>query len=383
MHVFLTDQHLCTHTHTLSLSCTDVHIHTHILAENVSNGPTKEELLDLLQNCDMSANSRVSSVVSSRAPSPSPSLMSIMYPGLKPPQPSTAASAHHTPSMLSRLTVSNSASQFSAYDNLFQPIRVVSQSPSTNSISSSHAAATVNANITHEAAKGANAESVRSGEQSEGNETLVSVAIERESKLRLGSAGEDHSEPGSTSNRGDLAQLSNKVEELQNNRTKSEHDIPESLQVHQRSRSNEIDYSSVGYESRMTQTISAFRSPPGTMRGFRPHSVDSARGSLLSDVTDSLSSTAGGNSVYRTTSKAAPSTTQRSDLSSSSSEATVEETVESATGQAATAVVSKETETSGKQLPSSTLDWLKDFDPGLISDYFSSSDEPRLKVTDC
>lgn len=354
-----------------------MYIHTHMLAENVTNGPTKEELLDLLQNCDISANSRVSSVVSSRAPSPSPSLMSIMYPGLKPPQPSTVASAHHTPSMPSRLTVSNSASQFSAYDNLFQPIRVVSQSPSTNSISSSHAAATVNVNITHEA-KGAKAESLQSGEQSEGSETLVSVAIERGSKLRCGSASEDHSEAGSTSNGGDLAQLSNKVEELQNNRTKSEYDIPESLQVHQRSRSNEIDYSSIGYESRMTQTISAFRSPPGTMRGFRPHSVDSARGSLLSDVTDSLSSTAGGNSVYRTTSKAAPSA-QRNDLSSSSSE----ETVESATGQAATAVVSKEAETSGKQLPSSTLDWLKDFDPGLISDYFSSSDEPKLKVTDC
>lgn len=334
----------------------------------------------------MSANSRVSSVVSSRAPSPSPSLMSIMYPGLKPPQPSSATAAgpagHHTPSMPSRLTVSNSASQFSAYDNLFQPIRVVSQSPSTNSISSSHAvAATVNASSTREA-QGTNAESnMHSKEQSEGNETLVSVTIEKESKLSPGSGCEDDSESRSTSNAGDVAQLSDRVEELQNNRTKSEHDIPESLQVHQRSRSNEIDYSSIGYESRMTRTISAFRSPPGTMRGFRPHSVDSARGSLLSDVTDSLSSTVGGNSVYGSTAKPAPST-QRNDLSSSSSEATVEETVESATGHCATAVVSKEPEASSMQLPSSTLDWLKDFDPGLISDYFSSSEEPKLKVTD-
>ena len=280
--------------------------------------------------------------------------------------------------------MSNSASQFSAYDNLFQPIRVVSQSPSTNSISSSHAAAaSVNANVTHEV-QGTNAESEqKSGEQSKGNETQVSVvAVERGSKLRPGSVSEDHSEAGSTSNEGDTAQLSNKVEELQNNRTKSEHDIPEGLQVHQRSRSNEIDYSSVGYESRMTRTISAFRSPPGTMRGFRPHSVDSARGSLLSDVTDSLSSTAGGDSMRGTTSSkpaaAAVPSTHRSDLSSSSSEATVEETVESATGQAATAIVSKETETSGmQQLSSSTLDWLKDFD------YFSSSDEPKLKITDC
>lgn len=289
--------------------------------------------------------------------------------------------------MLSRLTVSNSASQFSAYDNLFQPIRVVSQSPSTNSISSSHAVATTNASSTHEA-QGMSADSLRPREQSEGNETQASVTIEKESKLRHGSSGEDQSEPSSTSNGGDLAQLSNKVEELENNRAKSEHDIPESLQVHQRSRSNEIDYSSIGYESRTTRTISAFRSPPGTMRGFRPQSVDSARGSLLSNITDSLSSAAGGNSVNPTTSKAAalPPTTQRSNLSSSSSEATVtetEQTVESATGQAATTVVSKETDP-GKQQPlSSTLDWLKDFDPGLISDYFSSSDEPRLKVTDC
>jgi hypothetical protein len=228
---------------------------------------------------------------------------------------------------------------------------------------------------------------VESREQNEGNETLVSVTIEREGKLRPGSAGEDHSESGSTSNRDDLARLSNEVEELQNNRTKSEHDIPESLQIHQRSRSNEIDYSSIGYESRMMRTISAFRSPPGTMRGFRPHSVDSARGSLLNDVTDSLSSTAAGDSsVSGATPKAAavaPPSTQRSDLSSSSSEATVKETVESATGQATAAVASKETEISGRQLPSLTLDWLKDFDPGLISDYFSSSDEPKLKVTDC
>ena len=245
----------------------------------------------------------------------------------------------------------------------------------------------MNASITHEA-QDTNAESSQLAQQSEVNETLASVVSGREGKSRLGSASEDHSEPGSTSNEGDLVQLSNKVEELQNNRTKSEHDIPESHQVHQRSRSNEIDYTSIGYDSRATtRTISAFRSPPGTMRGFRPQSVDSARGSLLSDVTDSLSSTtAGGSSVYTAacSSSKNASSTQRSNLSSSSSEATVtevEETVESATGQASTAaIVSKETDASGKQL--STLDWLKDFDPGLISDYFSSSDEPRLKVTD-
>ena len=364
--------------------------HSHTLIENISNGPTKEELLDLLQNCDMSASSRVSSVVSSRAPSPSPSLMSIMYPGLKPLQ-SSACPPHHTPLMLGRSTCNTS--QSSAYDSLFQPIQTVSQSPSTNSISSSHhpAAATVRVAVIHEV-NDKDSDSQQPERQSKGNETQASVAIERKSRSRLGSsAGEEESsgEPNSsTSKGGDLAQLSNTVEELQNNRTKSEHDISESLQVHQRSRSNEIDYTSVGYESRMTQTLSAFRSPPGTMRVFRPQSVDSARGSLLGDITNSSSSATGGNSFHLTTSEGDPDTAasaaQRGNSSSYSSEATITEiegTAESAVGQAA-AVVAMEMDGIGKQPSSLTLDWLKEFDPGLISDYFSSSDEPRLKLTD-
>ena len=207
------------------------------------------------------------------------------------------------------------------------------------------------------------------------------------SKSRLSFHGDSGQ---STSNDRDLGQLSNKAREFKNTTRNAELDISDNPQIHQRSRSNEIDYTSIGYESRV-RIISAFRSPPGTMlRGFRPQSVDSAHGSLFSDITDSLTST--GTSMHATNTNAAVSTTNKQgsndrNLCSSSSESTVTELetegmVESATGQAssAAAMVGRETDSDGKQ--QLTLDWLKDFDPGLISDYFSSSDEPRLKVVD-
>ena len=294
--------------------------------------------------------------------------MSIMYPGLK---PACMTTTHHTP-MLCRLTA-NSGSQLGGggsrpYDNLFQPIHVaVSQSPSNNSISSNLAAAST------DTTGGAQ----DSPEPGQGEATGTVPMFRKENRSRPSSC--ENEEPGASNSDLCVAQgsmISSELD-LQNNGTKSELHNPETHQVHQRSRSNEIDYTSISYGSR-SHNISAFRSPPGTMRSFRPQSVDSAHGSLFSDITDSLSSA--GISVHTTT----PSTTtHRSNPSSSSSEATVVEVeggaVESATGQASTG--DREMNTGGKQL--STLDWLKDFDPGLISDYFSSTDEPRLKVTDC
>ena len=49
----------------------------------LEQGPTKQELLNLLKNCDLAGASCSNSIVSSRTPSPSPSLLSIMYPGFK------------------------------------------------------------------------------------------------------------------------------------------------------------------------------------------------------------------------------------------------------------------------------------------------------------
>jgi len=48
----------------------------------VEEGPTQQELLELLQQCEIS-QSRSSSAMSSRVPSPSPSLLSLVYPNLK------------------------------------------------------------------------------------------------------------------------------------------------------------------------------------------------------------------------------------------------------------------------------------------------------------
>ena len=45
---------------------------------------SQQELLQLLKNCDLAGASRSSSVMPSRTPSPSPSLLSIMCPGYKP-----------------------------------------------------------------------------------------------------------------------------------------------------------------------------------------------------------------------------------------------------------------------------------------------------------
>jgi len=48
----------------------------------IEEGPTQQELLELLQQCEIS-QSRSSSAMSSRVPSPSPSLLSLVYPNLK------------------------------------------------------------------------------------------------------------------------------------------------------------------------------------------------------------------------------------------------------------------------------------------------------------
>lgn len=293
----------------------------------------------------------------------------------------------------------------SAYDNLFQPIQTVSQSPSSNSISSTTPCSNGGGAVQDQSV--VSAASLQAGQESETREMSAHCSsppafeIEREGKTRLNSYGENDQ---ITSNGSDLAQLSGKVEEFQNTGSKVKLDISVNPQVHQRSRSNEIDYTSIGYDNRAL-SISAFRSPPGTMRGFRPQSIDSAHGSLFSDITDSLSSAEGASWLHMTTfvhSTSTSSATQRvsslasSNRNSSSSEATVVgaereevvQTAESASGHdsSSTSVAGGARESDslgsdgGKQ--QLTLDWLKDFDPGLISDYFSSSDEPRLKVTD-
>lgn len=51
----------------------------YLTTDKGDGGPTRAELLELLHNCDVSCGT--SSLVSSRAPSPSPSLLSLIFPG--------------------------------------------------------------------------------------------------------------------------------------------------------------------------------------------------------------------------------------------------------------------------------------------------------------
>lgn len=67
-------------------------------------GPTKAELLELLHNCDVSCGT--SSMVSSRAPSPSPSLLNLIFPGYNKATPTTQQGGAPVSSTLS-LSVSN------------------------------------------------------------------------------------------------------------------------------------------------------------------------------------------------------------------------------------------------------------------------------------
>ena len=55
-----------------------------MILDSVRKTLNQQELLQLLKNCDLAGTSRSSSAMSSRTPSPSPSLMSIMCPGYKP-----------------------------------------------------------------------------------------------------------------------------------------------------------------------------------------------------------------------------------------------------------------------------------------------------------
>lgn len=57
--------------------------------------------------------------------------------------------------------------------------------------------------------------------------------------------------------------------------------------THQRSRSNEIDYEVSSSTSTLRSGSSAFKSPPGNARKFRPVSVDSAHSSVYGGLSDS------------------------------------------------------------------------------------------------
>lgn len=303
-------------------------------------GPSQAELLEQLQNCEISA-SRVTSAVSSRAPSPSPSLMSIMFPGMKPAASSVQAG---TPTAVIRNLGGLST-------NLFQPIRRNSASGSNLSLS-----AMVNSTLPASTSFSLQVPEGRVG----GDRTGVERADVGCQTDPLGAESTDEHKETERSLLGNgmpMARSSSDGSELEIRRPKAQ--WSGSL-VHQRSRSNEIDYSSAGVSGSRPNTTT-FQSVPGScgnVRAFRPVSIGSTQ-TGCSALSDPL-----------------PSTSNESRVSS--------KTV--LNDSARTLTPSPGTENSGHPITRvaseghSTSYWSREF--ATMSDYFGASDN-HIEVTDC
>ena len=211
--------------------------------------------MEQLQKCDISA-SRVSSAVSSRAPSPSPSLMNIMYPGLKPGACGVQAG---TPTALLRSLGAPSG-------NLFQPIR--SNSISNLSLSAVNAgglqlAAPLALNIPEDRVVGCHRVNTTYADVGCQTEPCGNVEeVERNSSIRCVVAGRTTSTASGSTSSGLGLDEDITTQSLFTNMGLA----------HQRSRSNEIDYSS----ARIPATTTT--GSPGSyvnLRAFRPVSADS------------------------------------------------------------------------------------------------------------
>lgn len=343
--------------------------------DSSEGGPTKAELLNLLQHCEVCGLSRLSSAVSSRAPSPSPSLMSIIYPGLKPVNghDSLQGTPLNTP-LLGRPLYGVGG----ALGNTFQPIRVP-HSNSNASLSSSDPNGIIppvlgsntptSASVSKQVTK--DKETVSDKQQ-----TVGDIDVETRSDQPRESGDEDQNSTTESSIPPLVpSQLKEKQRQVVSRESTPVHKKEQLIETstHQRSRSNEIDYMSADAYSYRSKGTSAFRTPSDS--GFRPLSVDSARSSLTSGVLSSKSRPSSYSSVRRTSSS---STTSRGSEVTLTSEDSVQRSRIGSLG-------SRETE-------STSANWFKELDSSIISDYFGSSeqiehylrsDEPLLKITDC
>ena len=240
-----------------------------------SGGPTQEELLEQLQKCDISA-SRVSSAVSSRAPSPSPSLMSIMYPGLKHGVGTTQAG---TPTILLRSLGPPPPS------NLFKPIRRNSTTGSNLSLSTAaQQVATLPALNVHQDRTddgGGDRDSDEDAGTLRQPQPIAknSIVEHSETENEKGSICDD----GLTNNAaglqtGDTDAPECRVRQHRLEKVKLTSGATAGL-AHQRTRSNEIDYiSRAVVPARIGQSRASLPSPPGAgfgnSRAFRPVSAE-------------------------------------------------------------------------------------------------------------
>ncbi len=294
--------------------------------------------------CDVSG-STVSSNVSSRAPSPSPSLRSIVFPGLRHTVSSHPGTPTNTPS-IGRTAV-----------NLFQPIHTSASSASLSALTapSPLLAAPVpdgqprRLTVSPAIPEVQVAVQDASSQTDENSGVVAALSLVREPTLTL--------ETDDTTER---MQSPDPVP-CQMQGTITEGDRPHSVgskapdqpsagveNMHHRTRSNEIDYSMSSTRNGVGPSITAFRSPPGTVRGFRPVTIDTKQDLLCTPFTIPTGAQTAGHSEdsVSTGSRVSPPPGQASPTDKHAA-----------------------------------LAWTKDLDASIF-DYFDSNDS-HIQVTDC
>ena len=288
----------------------------------------------MLKNCDISTVSRVSSTFSSRAPSPSPSLMmSIIYPGIKQPGGQLSGSPLNTPALnitrskMSTNTVGHNLS------NAFQPVNV----PHSNS-DTSFAEVAIASNENDQVCTNLdNSCGGLTDQTSDLNKTCVT-----QKELEKSSTDKE------------VTKQKRKQKSASANLKRESHAKKLDLEgsIHQRSRSNEIDYVSLGCKD--TQP-SVFRSPPAdSMQVFTQFSLNGATAHGADDIE-------GDSKPIITT----PSPQQKHSSFFSADIEDKESKFESRED-----IQAKEKRTNSESDRSS---WLKEFDSSLWSNYYTTS----------
>ncbi len=339
------------------------------LTDDAEGGPSKTELLELLQNCDISPVSRLSSALSSRAPSPSPSLMSIMYPAIRPPggRGSIPASPLSTPLLSAerwRSTHSAAAQHHPAH--LFQPIGM-SQFSSSASLDETVAARESGVSLVAEDG----GVSHPTGQKS--------ALVEEELRADVVHSTRKPLQHNTESMLGMLGREEHKQKSTSAHIEEENIKVHQEVSVHQRSRSNEIDYFSLRSPDTAGQkfSASAFKSPPSLMQPVRPLPSTGSSGLCKDGSVDSTVSP-----LHSPKSLQQPNnTTCSSDATATAAASTDERECQSEPRDSSLASddVIKREKTGTSQ--SERYSWLKDFDSPLWSNYFTSQEDSRY--SDC
>lgn len=333
----------CFYFHSLFIkyySCTrgNILIQNVLFTDHSEGGPSKLELLELLQYCDVTPGSLVSSTFSSRAPSPSPSLMSIMYPSIRPPVAGGRGSITASPLSTPLLSVGRPRTQAESgshrLSNLFRPISL-SRSGSSTSLG----------------------EGVASKESVEVATSRGEVLEERTTPLVQ---EEEAEEAGLSAERQEGEANPGEVLRCR---------VDAEGSVHQRSRSNEMDYVSLRTDGeRRRPKLYSFRSPPGSMQTFQPLGTSCPLSGELA-----VARTDDGGTVSRAVGeRELPSLGKPGDAKLTATERESKSEPRDCDGEGGKASVPG---------AGDRFSWLKDFDSSLWSDYFTTLEDSRY--SDC